>query len=47
MICDYIYIEPGKVLESDVIKILVKCSRNAVRIIEHEFKVLPIVGAYL
>lgn len=40
-------LEPGKVLESNSHTIVVKCYNNAIRILEHEFKVLPKVGEYL
>lgn len=40
-------IEPGKVLESENDQILVKTYNGAVRILEHEFKTLPLVNEYL
>lgn len=45
--CGFENIEPGKVLESNNDGILVKCSNNAIRILEHEFKVRPSIGVYL
>jgi methionyl-tRNA formyltransferase len=40
-------IEPGKVLEIEGHKILVKCYNNAIRILKHEFDILPNVGEYI
>lgn len=40
-------LEFGKVLESDDSTFVVKCYNSAVRIVEHEFKILPKVGEYL
>ncbi|MCP4118190.1 MAG: methionyl-tRNA formyltransferase [Desulfobacteraceae bacterium] len=40
-------IEPGKVLDVDNNNILVKCYDGAIRILEHEFDILPKVGDYL
>ncbi len=45
--CSWENLEPGKVLESDTHTVVVKCYNNAIRILEHEFKVLPKVGEYL
>lgn len=45
--CNLKNIEPGKVLEVEDSKILVKCYDNAVRILEHEFDEIPKVGEYL
>ena len=45
--CDLINIEPGKILEVKDNTILVKCGKNTIRILEHEFKKLPKVGEYL
>jgi len=40
-------IESGKVLESYNNAILVKCYDKAIRILKHEFKILPKVGEYI
>lgn len=40
-------IEPGKIIDVEGDTILVKCYDNAVRIIEHEFDILPSIGEYL
>jgi len=40
-------IESGKVLESYENTILVKCYDKAIRILKHEFKILPKVGEYI
>ncbi len=40
-------IEPGKVLESKNNSIVVKTNDNAIRILQHDFKLLPKVGEYL
>jgi methionyl-tRNA formyltransferase len=45
--CDLNNIEPGKVLEVNDNKILIKVNNGAIRILEHEFEVLPKVGEYL
>ena len=47
VMCPFKNIEPGKVLESVENTIIVKCCDNAIRILEHEFKLLPNVGEYL
>ena len=39
--------EYGKVLKVSKGGILVKCHGGAIRLIEHEFKILPKVGEYL
>lgn len=39
--------EPGKVLARDGTSITVRCGDGAVRVVEHEFAVLPDVGSYL
>lgn len=46
-VCSLKNIEPGKVLESVGNSIIVKCYDNAIRILKHEFKLLPNVGEYL
>lgn len=40
-------IEPGKILNSDVNGISVKCGEGVIRLIDHEFKFLPEAGTYL
>lgn len=47
VVCAQVNLEPGKVLESDISTIVVKCYTNAIKILEHDFKVLPKVGEYL
>ena len=45
--CNLYNIEPGKILEVIDNTILVKCGKDAIRIIEHEFDDLPKIGEYL
>lgn len=40
-------IEPGKVLNIDDLHFVVKCGQGAIRLLEHEFIVLPEKGSYL
>ncbi|MCH7826985.1 MAG: methionyl-tRNA formyltransferase [Bacteroidetes bacterium] len=40
-------IEPGKVITHDNNTIIVKCNKNAVKILKHEFNNLPKLGEYL
>jgi methionyl-tRNA formyltransferase len=40
-------IEPGKVLASDGETIIVKTYDGAIKILEHEFEILPNIGEYL
>ena len=39
--------EPGKVLFVKDREVVVKCGEGAVRLIDHEFDSLPVVGDYL
>lgn len=41
------FLEPGKVLDVNENKIIVKCGEGAIEILEHEFIELPEVGSYL
>lgn len=47
IVCNLENIEMGKVIEKNSNSIIVKCQKNAVEILEHEFKELPNVGEYL
>ena len=40
-------LEPGKILDVKKRKIFVKCGENAIRLLEHGFKILPKKGEYL
>jgi len=40
-------LEPGKVLEIENGRILVKCWGGSIRLVEHEFQSLPVKGSYL
>ncbi len=40
-------IEPGKILEVQLDSVLVKCGKNAIWLIGHEFTKLPSIGEYL
>lgn len=44
---DFENIEPGKVLQVDGRKIVVKCGEGVLRLIEHEFRTIPKEGCYL
>lgn len=44
---NYGNIEPGKILELDGRSLHVKCGQGELRLVEHEFEVLPKVGEYL
>lgn len=44
---DYKNFEPGKVVESYGTTFLIKCGEGVLRIVEHEFEVIPKVGEYL
>jgi methionyl-tRNA formyltransferase len=44
---DFQNIEPGKVLEVENNTFLVQCANQSIRVLKHDFKVIPSVGEYL
>ena len=42
-----LYLEPGKVLSVDGLVVEIKCADGSIRIVEHEFPLLPQEGSYL